>query len=192
MGHLRGPIKLNDNMEPEFDFGQDKADAESAEPVDFSAQESLGNCPKCKASVYEHGNAYVCEKSVGPEKTCDFRSGKVILQQPIDIVQMKKLLADGKTDLLREFVSNRTRRKFSAYLVAQEAGRFRVRKKVAKPRPLRRRRRKPDSRPEVSRETQRVAVAPGNWQDKTAARTASIAWGRGKVTRQTRPTVRFG
>jgi len=33
---------------------------------------------------------------------------------------MKKLLADGKTDLLREFVSNRTRRKFSAYLVVQE------------------------------------------------------------------------
>ena len=33
---------------------------------------------------------------------------------------MKKLLADGKTDLLKEFVSNRTRRKFSAYLVAQD------------------------------------------------------------------------
>ena len=32
---------------------------------------------------------------------------------------MKKLLADGKTDLLKEFVSNRTRRKFSAYLVNQ-------------------------------------------------------------------------
>jgi DNA topoisomerase-3 len=127
-------IKLNDNMEPEFDFGQDKADAESAEPVDFSAQESLGKCPKCASSVYEHGNAYVCEKSVGPDKTCDFRSGKVILQQPIDIAQMKKLLADGKTDLLKEFVSNRTRRKFSAYLVAQ-AGKvgFEFEKKVAKP-----------------------------------------------------------
>ncbi|HJV92959.1 MAG TPA: DNA topoisomerase III, partial [Azonexus sp.] len=127
-------IKLNDKMEPEFDFGQDKADAESAEPVDFSAQQSLGNCPKCKANVYEHGNAYVCEKSVGPEKTCDFRSGKVILQQPIDSEQMKKLLTDGKTDLLREFVSNRTRRKFSAYLVAQ-AGKvgFEFEKKVAKP-----------------------------------------------------------
>ena len=32
---------------------------------------------------------------------------------------MKKLLADGKTDLLKEFVSNRTRRKFSAFLVVQ-------------------------------------------------------------------------
>ncbi|MDR0776249.1 MAG: DNA topoisomerase III [Azonexus sp.] len=110
-------IKLNDNMEPEFDFGQDKAGDESAEPVDFSGQDSLGTCPKCAAPVFEHGTAYVCEKSVGPAKSCDFRSGKIILQQPVDAAQMKKLLADGKTDLLKEFVSNRTRRKFSAYLV---------------------------------------------------------------------------
>ena len=41
------------------------------------------------------------------------------LQQPVDAAQMQKLLADGKTDLLKEFVSNRTRRKFSAYLVNQ-------------------------------------------------------------------------
>ena len=127
-------IKLNDELQPEFDFGQDKADAADAEPVDFSDQESLGKCPKCDGQVFEHGTSYVCEKSVGPAKTCDFRSGKIILQQPIDAAQMKKLLADGKTDLLKEFVSNRTRRKFSAYLVAQ-AGKvsFEFEKKVAKP-----------------------------------------------------------
>ncbi len=114
-------IKLNDNMEPEFDFGQDKAgEGESAEPVDFSGQQSLGKCPKCGAAVYEHGASYVCEKSVGPAKSCDFRSGKIILQQPIAVEQMTKLLAEGKTDLLKEFISNRTRRKFSAFLVAKE------------------------------------------------------------------------
>ena len=127
-------IRLNDELQPEFDFGQDKADAADAEPVDFSDQASLGKCPKCSAGVYEHGTSYVCEKSVGPAKACDFRSGKIILQQPIDTVQMKKLLADGKTDLLKEFVSNRTRRKFSAYLVAQDGKvGFEFEKKVAKP-----------------------------------------------------------
>jgi DNA topoisomerase III len=127
-------IRLNDELQPEFDFGQDKADAADSEPVDFSDQTSLGKCPKCAADVFEHGTSYVCEKSVGPAKTCDFRSGKIILQQPIDAVQMKKLLADGKTDLLKEFVSNRTRRKFSAYLVAQEGKvGFEFEKKVAKP-----------------------------------------------------------
>ncbi|MBL8448967.1 MAG: DNA topoisomerase III [Dechloromonas sp.] len=113
-------IKLNDKQEPEFDFGQDRASEEGeAEAVDFSDRESLGKCPKCAAGVFDHGAAYVCEKSAGPAKTCDFRSGKVILQQPVEPAQMQKLLATGKTDLLKEFVSNRTRRKFSAFLVVQ-------------------------------------------------------------------------
>jgi DNA topoisomerase-3 len=113
-------IKLDENNEPKFDFGQDKADEADAEPVDFSAQEKLGQCPKCAAGVYEHGTSYLCEKSIGPDKTCDFRSGKIILQQPIDPEQMQKLLSTGKTDLLKEFVSNRTRRKFSAYLAVAD------------------------------------------------------------------------
>ena len=110
-------IRLNDAKEPEFDFGQDKSDEASNEPVDFSQQSALGQCPKCQSDVFEHGTTYVCEKSVGVGKTCDFRSGKVILQQPIEAAQMQKLLREGRTDLLKDFVSNRTRRKFSAFLV---------------------------------------------------------------------------
>jgi len=30
----------------------------------------------------------VCEKAVGPDKTCDFRSGRVILQRAIERAQM--------------------------------------------------------------------------------------------------------
>ena len=90
--------------------------------MDFSGQDSLGQCPKCSAQVYEHGLSYVCEKSVGPEKTCDFRSGKIILQQPIEREQMARLLTEGKTELLKGFVSARTRRKFSAFLVRGKDG----------------------------------------------------------------------
>jgi DNA topoisomerase-3 len=68
--------------------------------------------------------SYVCEKSVGPEKTCDFRSGREILQQPIEPEQMSKLLAEGRTDLLTGFVSSRTRRKFKAFLVKQPDGKI--------------------------------------------------------------------
>ncbi|WP_415033019.1 DNA topoisomerase III [Azonexus sp.] len=110
-------IKLNADKQPEFDFAQDKAGEESNEPVDFSGQQSLGACPKCAAGVFDNDKAYVCEKSLGSEKTCDFRSGKIILQQPIAPEQMQKMLTTGRTDLLKEFISNRTRRKFSAYLV---------------------------------------------------------------------------
>jgi DNA topoisomerase-3 len=107
----------------EFDFGNSPLGEDgSAEPVDFTGQEPVGPCPKCRSRVFEMPMAYVCEKSVGPERTCDFRSGKVILQQPIERTQMAKLLNEGKTELLRAFVSNKTRRKFSAYLVRQPDG----------------------------------------------------------------------
>ena len=110
-------IRMNDKLEPEFDFGQSREDEANAEPVDFGDQQSLGPCPKCGSRVFEHGLSYVCEKSVGPAKSCDFRSGKIILQQAIEREQMEKLLATGRTDILRNFVSQRTRRKFSAFLV---------------------------------------------------------------------------
>jgi DNA topoisomerase-3 len=105
------------NWKMEFDFGEDAKKAEeNGEDVDFGGQESLGSCPKCKGHVYEHGTSYVCEHAVGAHVSCDFKSGKVILQQPIEREQMSKLLATGKTDLLENFVSNKTRRKFKAFL----------------------------------------------------------------------------
>jgi DNA topoisomerase-3 len=107
------------NWKLEFDFGEDK-NAESGEIVDLSAQEPLGPCPKCGARVYEWGSNYVCERAVPthdhPTPTCDFRSGKIILQQPVEREQMAKLLATGKTDLLDKFISMRTRRPFKAFL----------------------------------------------------------------------------
>jgi DNA topoisomerase-3 len=109
-------IRLNDDLQPEFVFGEDTKEDE-AEEIDFSEQESLGPCPKCASRVFEHGKAYVCEKAVGKNRSCDFRSGKVILQQAVDRAQMAKLLATGRTDLLTGFVSARTKRKFSAFLV---------------------------------------------------------------------------
>ncbi|HSQ71351.1 MAG TPA: DNA topoisomerase III, partial [Rubrivivax sp.] len=105
------------NWKLEFDFGDDaKNAAGEGEPVDFSAQEPLGHCPKCQGRVFEHGSSYVCEHAVGAPVTCDFKSGKIILQQPVEREQMSRLLATGKTALLENFVSNKTRRKFKAFL----------------------------------------------------------------------------
>ena len=88
----------------------------TAEAPDFSGQEPLGACPKCGARVFEQPMAYLCEKSVGAERSCDFRSGRVILQRPIEREQMLKLLSTGRTDLLHRFIS-RKGRPFSAFLV---------------------------------------------------------------------------
>jgi DNA topoisomerase III len=104
------------NWKLEFDFGDEDKAKDDGEPVDFSGQQSLGPCPKCQGHVYEHGANYVCEHSVGAHTTCDFKTGKIILTQPVSHEQLHKLLANGKTDLLENFVSNKTKRKFKAFL----------------------------------------------------------------------------
>ena len=115
-------LRISDEYKLEFDFGQN--DEDDAEAVDFSGHTPVGACPKCSSRVFEHGMSYVCEKSVGPARTCDFRSGKVILQQEISREQMEKLLTNGRTDLLDGFVSSRTNRKFKAFLVRQPDGKI--------------------------------------------------------------------
>jgi DNA topoisomerase-3 len=110
------------NYKLEFDFGQNDAGGEDGEGVDFTGHTALGACPKCGGGVYEMGLAYVCEHSVAKPKTCDFRSGRIILQQEILPEQMVKLLNDGKTDLLPGFISQKTRRPFKAFLVKGKDG----------------------------------------------------------------------
>ena len=102
------------NYKMEFDFGQSSDDDEVP---DFSTMQSVGPCPKCQSRVFDVGTRYACEKSFGADKTCDFRSGKVILQQEIATEQMAKLLNTGRTDLFTSFKSARTGRMFKAYLV---------------------------------------------------------------------------
>ena len=76
-------LKLNDANEVEFDFGP-RVDDDDGVPPDFSAQTPLGPCPKCGNRVFETPNAYVCERAVGEGRTCDFRSGRTILQRSIE------------------------------------------------------------------------------------------------------------
>ncbi len=110
-------LRLKDDFTTEMDFGQARSGAEGeAANVDFSTTTPMGKCPKCGARVFDNDTAYVCEKSLGAERSCDFRTGKVILQRPIESEQVRKLLAEGKTDLLHRFIS-RKGRPFSAFLV---------------------------------------------------------------------------
>ncbi len=113
-------IKLTPEFKPEFDFGPDKAKGNgSAAPVDFTGQEPVGKCPKCGRGVFEMPTQYLCEGAAGPDRSCAFRAGKLILRQPVERPQMQKLLETGKTDLLDKFISKKGR-PFKAFLVLKE------------------------------------------------------------------------
>jgi DNA topoisomerase-3 len=128
-------IRLTADLKLDFDFGQARLEEEARNPPDFSSQESVGACPKCRARVFEHGAVYVCEKAFGPARSCDFRSGKMILQQPVERAQMQKLLATGRTDLFTRFISKKGR-PFKAYLAKTAEGRVGFEFEARKPRTL--------------------------------------------------------
>jgi DNA topoisomerase-3 len=114
-------IRLTAELKPGFDFDQTSAPGQGPLPakVDFAAQQPLGKCPACGAPVFEDQTNYLCAKAAGLKRTCQFRCGKVILQQPLVPEQFQKLLTQGKTDLLDKFVSKRGYL-FAAYLVLKE------------------------------------------------------------------------
>jgi len=116
-------IKMGAEFKPEFNFGNDKnADGEDVAPVDFTGKEPLGKCPKCGGRVFDGGMNYLCENATGAAKTCTFKTGKIILQQPIEAAQVKKMLETGKTDLLTKFISKKNNRAFKAFLVVKDGG----------------------------------------------------------------------
>ncbi len=110
-------IKLTDDWKFNFEF-ENNQNAHDSEQVkeDLKKQTPIGKCPKCSGNIYIFGKNYVCENYVKEPATCDFRTGTVILQQPIDKEQMQKLLERGKTDLLTKFIS-KYNKPFKAYLV---------------------------------------------------------------------------
>jgi DNA topoisomerase-3 len=109
-------LKINDAGETEFVFDNAPVNADGS-ALNVDTQEAIGKCPVCGGRVFETLMSFACEHTFGDAPTCKMKIGKKILMQEIDRAQVEKLLSVKKTDLLRGFVSMRTRRKFSAYLV---------------------------------------------------------------------------
>lgn len=106
-------LKLNDEKQLEFVFDNQE---ERKHPEDLASMPVVGTCPKCGGRLLEAATTYACENAFG-EKTCDFRCGRIILQQSVDRTQLNKILTEGRSDLLTDFISNRSHRKFKAFLV---------------------------------------------------------------------------
>lgn len=108
-------LKLDDKFKIAFVFDQDEPESLD----DFTDDKIIGSAafPGIgEAKIYETDKAYyIPDFKTGKEKA-PFRLGRVILQQEITREDALDLLVRGKTKLLREFVSNRTKRKFSAHL----------------------------------------------------------------------------
>lgn len=115
--------KVNWEFEPRKSKKDGAAAAKKEPPpkLDFSHAEAVAKCPVCGGRVFATDENYLCEKSQADKKPCKFKVARQILQQPIDVAQLKKLTESGRTDLLTHFVSAKSGRPFSAFLVLDDA-----------------------------------------------------------------------
>jgi DNA topoisomerase-3 len=108
---------------PAASAGGRAAPREPAEQPDWKNAAAVGVCPVCGGRVLETERTYLCEKTQAARKPCKFKAGRTILGQPLDRVQLGKLLAAGRTDLLTQFVS-KAGKPFSAFLVLGDDGKI--------------------------------------------------------------------
>ncbi|PWT79288.1 MAG: DNA topoisomerase III [Acidobacteria bacterium] len=109
-------LVLNENNKTEFAF-ENNGNSYRTE-VDTAQHALIGKCQICSTGfVYDTGAAYVCENVAKGD--CSFKVNKTILQREISPDQMRKMLVEGKSDILKGFVSKKGR-PFEAILKLQD------------------------------------------------------------------------
>jgi DNA topoisomerase-3 len=103
---------LNAENKPEFEFNNNgNGDRVVIDPQQHAV---VGKCQVCEGGqVYDTGTAYICENL--SKGSCTFKMSKTILQCEIPPNQMRKMLLEGRSDLLKRFISKKGR-PFDAFL----------------------------------------------------------------------------
>ena len=78
----------------------------------------VGKCPICGGEVKKYSRAYSC--SAYKEKGCKFGIFFEICGRTISINNVKKLLAEGRTSKIKNFVSKKSGKTFDAYLKLED------------------------------------------------------------------------
>ncbi len=112
-------IKLKNNK-VEFIFMDAAADLD-IEAVKKNG--SLGISPVDKSPVYETPTGYMSESSINGDEKNGLRISKIILSKTVTPEDIKKLLSDGKTPLIKGFISKK-RKPFDAYLLLDDKGKI--------------------------------------------------------------------
>jgi DNA topoisomerase-3 len=99
-------VILNEENKPQFAFENNGLPTDLE--VDVTTHSVVGPCQVCgTGSIYDLGSVYVCENVA--KGSCTFKMSKSILQRELPPDQLKKMLTEGKSDLLRRFISKKGR-----------------------------------------------------------------------------------
>jgi DNA topoisomerase-3 len=107
-------LKLDAKFKVNFAFDNDNDEA-----TELTEEQLIGtvDMPDGRSvQLYQSEKAYHVPDIVTKKEPHGIRIGKSILQHEITTDQVMKLISTGKTDVIKGFVSNRTKRKFDAHL----------------------------------------------------------------------------
>ncbi len=108
-------LKMDEKFKVSFFFENGDADnTPELTEEHFLAEIEMADGRKVK--LYGSEKAYHVPEVVTKKEPNGIRIGKSILHHDITVEQVTKLLTHGKTDVIKGFVSNRTKRKFDAHL----------------------------------------------------------------------------
>jgi len=108
-------LKMDEKFKLNFFFENDDRDA----APELTEEQLIGEVEMQdgrKVKLYQSEKAYHLPEVVTKKEPNGIRIGKSILAHDITVDQAIKLISTGKTDVIKGFVSNRTKRKFDAYL----------------------------------------------------------------------------
>ncbi|HSQ41821.1 MAG TPA: DNA topoisomerase III [Fibrobacteraceae bacterium] len=116
-------LVINSKGAVEFEFASDAGMGENGQAFDVNSATPLGNSPIDQSPVFDVGSAYASASALSGEKT-GLRISKVILGRTLSPNDITRMLHGESTELLKDFVSSRTRKKFDAKLKLSKVGKI--------------------------------------------------------------------
>lgn len=115
-------LYLDDDDRVKFEFPSSKADEELVQ-YDYANAEPVGLSPIDQAPVYESNSLYFT-KPADADTPPTLRINKQILGAGIPREQLAKMLRGEKTDLIKGFLSRKTKKTFDAFLTLDNTGKL--------------------------------------------------------------------
>ncbi len=115
-------IRLDAMNKIGFDFGDNGNGNGEEENLNIAELPVVGIFKESGSTVYETPKAYACERSLQNEPGDNFRLSRTMLAKTLPKEEVAKLLEEGKTGLIKGFVSKRTGRPFDAFLILKKGG----------------------------------------------------------------------
>jgi len=112
-------LTVNHDFKVRIEF--DRSDSENGIQIPPDAA-PVAVCPKTGGSIFELPVAWVVRVIENEKETHPYRLNRRILAKETTLNNFLQLLTDGKTELIKGFISNRTKRPFDAFLVLRPDG----------------------------------------------------------------------